>query len=91
MVKLKSTIIDFNNLKSNFNINIDINEIDNHIEILQQCIENQIQLDSTSVSNEYEPVLLKFVKRWRISKYQNELDFWNQLKQDRLNNDICKK
>ena len=74
MTKIKSTL---------FNTNIDMNEIDNHITILKDCIEAQSLLDSTSVSNEYEPDLLKFVKRWRISKYSLELEFWERLKQQR--------
>lgn len=74
MTKIKSKL---------FNTNIDMNEIDNHITILKDCIEAQSQLETTSVSNQYEPDLLKFVKRWRISKYTLELDFWKRLKQQR--------
>ena len=68
-------------MEANFNTNIDLNEIDNHIQILEQCIENQIELEQTSVSNEYEPQLLKMIKRYRINKYQVELDMWREIKQ----------
>ena len=68
-------------MEANFNTNIDLNEIDNHIQILEQCIENQIELEQTSVSNKYEPQLLKMIKRYRINKYQVELDMWREIKQ----------